>query len=489
MTSIRGRLLLLLIAGILPVLLGSYVLLFYLVSGSLTRDFDRALHERAESLSRMAEWWDGDLTDTETYADGGDDRQNLVRFEFAELDLPEFHESEGAEYVQVWDASGLVYARSISLDGDNLPLDIAMTTNAIRDIDLPEEQAGRVAYTAFVPPVEEDSIAERPKTTFVLASARSTRNLQHTLQILRASLLSSGALTLAAAALLIWLGVNRGLRPLLKIGDEIHGIGDDDLSRRIDTRSKPAEIIPVCERLNAMLARLEDSFNRERRFNADVAHELRTPLAELRAAAEVSARRDGLSESERQSYRDMAESAVRMERLVSALLELSRCAAGQITKEARRVNLVSLIENAWRPFSAASAAKGHRLSLSPDTTIEVLSDPLILGTILSNLFSNAVEYTPRGGRISLECTEDLGRISIALSNETDALSRADLDRLFEKFWRKDGPGSGGDRHLGLGLSLVEAFAKALGIEVVCAMPNPGDLRIVLSLPHSVSHSA
>src|SRR5689334_8582265 len=118
MRSIRTRLLGSLIGGVLPVVLVSYVSVFYLVSRSLSREFNHDLRDRVQSMTRMAEWWDGDVDDGEPYDDGGDDVDNLVRFEFAELDLPEFQESDNADYYEVWNAQGNVYARSPSLDED-----------------------------------------------------------------------------------------------------------------------------------------------------------------------------------------------------------------------------------------------------------------------------------------------------------------------------------------------------------------------------------
>ncbi len=481
MRSIRARLLIMLIGGILPAVLVSYVLIFFLVSRSLSREFDRGLNTRVQSMSHMAEWWDGDLEDTEVYEDDGDDPENLVRFEFAELELPEFQESDSADYYQVWDESGLVYARSPSLDGEDLPFDAAKRA-AIRDLVLPGEREGRVAYVAFVPPVEADSIPDRPDTTFFLAFARSTEGLHETLAVLRFSLLISGALTLVAAAALIWLVVQRGLRPLVDIGNEIRVIGDDDLSHRIDSSAKPAELVPVCTRLNEMLGRLEAAFDRERRFNSDVAHELRTPLAELRALAEVSVRREGLSDADRRSYRDVAEIGVRMERLVSALLELSRCSSGQIAKDVQHTGVSTLVKNAWKPYASIAAAKDLRVQFTMDSSSAVNTDPLIFGTILSNLFSNAVEYTPNGGRIAVECTQHNGAIALAFSNTTDRLVPSDLSKVFDTFWRKDGAGNGTDSHLGLGLSLVAALSRVLGVRVECEMPAPGEFRILLLHP-------
>lgn len=483
MNSIRGRLLALLIGGTLPVVLLSYIVLYTLVARSLTREFDAGISRRVESLSHMAEWWDGDVDDEEVYEDGGDDPKDLVRFEFAELELPEFEESDSADYYQVWDESGLVYARSPSLDGEDLfPAPARTDTIRIATLSLPDDRPGRVAWVEFIPEAEDDEMPDPPDTVFRLAFARSTEGLNETLSVLRTALVASGAAALAVAALIIWVAVYRGLRPLAEIGNEMQAIGGTDLAHRIDIASKPAELVPVCERLNEMLDRLNAAFDRERRFNADVAHELRTPLAELRTLAEVSGRRAGLSEADQRSYRDVADIALRMERLVSTLLELSRCSSGQIMKEIRSVSLAPLIDAAWKPFASAADEQKLDVRFSVDPNLSVNTDSTMLNTILSNLFSNACAYTPHGGHIRLECAKHNGVIQLSLANTATGLNATDVSKLFQEFWRKDGPGTASDEHLGLGLTLVAALARVLGITIDCSVTSPGEFRIMLALP-------
>ncbi len=485
MNSIRGRLLAWLVAGLLPVIAVCFAIQYFLVSGALQRQFDSDLGRRADTLVQMAEWWDGEPEDPgEHYDDLGDDAEDLIRFDFAELSLPEFLPSRDAQYYEVRDASGLIHARSPSLQHASLWAESAPRVHPkSRDVLLPDGRSGRMVTRTFVPPVEADSIPNRPDTTYTLMLARSTEELAATLAVLRISLLLAAVFAVLLSYLMIRVFVRRGLEPLGEIGAKISAIREDDLDLRITIDDAPDELRPVCERLNELLDRLETVFERERRFVSDVAHELRTPLAELRTLAEVSARRGESSAADRQSFRDVEEIVVRLERIIGTLLNLSRCSSGQVAKELQRADLMRLVESTWRPFEDTARSKELRVRLQAGEVPALHTDPLILGTILSNLFSNAVEYTPAGGQISLECGSGDNSISLSLSNTTTDLSPSDLARITEKFWRKQGPDPRSCGHLGLGLTLVDALTKVLGARVECDMPSSDTFRVMLFHPN------
>src|SRR5262249_5544979 len=141
------------------------------------------------------------------------------------------------------------------------------------------------------------------------------------------------------------------------------------------------------------LGRLEASFARERRFSANVAHELRTPIAELRSLAEVALRWPDTG-----NFRDVLDIAVQMERMVTNLLSLAGCEAGHEELVVERVDLAQAVREAWRPFESTAAARQLATSfeLAPANTN---GDRAILGAMLANVYSNAVDYTPEGGEI------------------------------------------------------------------------------------------
>lgn len=468
MNSIRGRLTITLIATILPLIAVSDAFLYVYFANSLRGEFDRNLSAKALAFSRMAEWEDeidAEEDEDEAYDDLGDDPENLLHFEFAELALPEFESAADSGYYEVTGGDGRVYARSPSLHEANSELPAAASSSAAADLVLPDGRRGRMVALRFVPVADDpESIPADAPTDFVIALALSAEGLAGTLATLRLAMVVGAAITIAAAGLLLWVGSRRGLKPLEDLADLLRRTNTDTLSEAIRPAGQPAELLPIYARLNEMLERMGMALERERRFTSDVAHELRTPIAELRALAEVCGSRPGLSEADRTGFSDALEVAIHMERLVTSLLEIARWSSGELGKDLKRADLTRLIDAAWEPLMESARRKDLRVRLGIEGPVEIETDPVIFGIILSNLLSNAVSYTPQGGDISLECGRTPGALAITLSNTTDDLTPQDVPRLFEKFWRKDCSRTS-QGHFGLGLPLVAALARAMGISV------------------------
>ena len=229
----------------------------------------------------------------------------------------------------------------------------------------------------------------------------------------------------------------------------------------------PAELRPIAERLNDLLARLDEAFQRERRVTADIAHELRTPIAELRALAEV-----GLKWPEEAAFQDAFQIAQRMETLVTGLLALARHESGKQPVGREPVALANLVDKVWQPI--AERARGRQLDVAIEVTGDWQTDPILLRLIVGNLLANAVEYAPNRGKIRVVGNDSL----LEISNSTDDLTREDLPHLFERFWRKDVSRTDAG-HSGLGLTLARAATAALGLELTAEMPEAGMLRLSL----------
>lgn len=499
MNSIRTRLLFSLALSTNVILGISFAAVYGYIAGTLRENDAAELARKARSFARMGEVEsEEDTEDGEHYQDFGDDTTDAIHFEFVDLALPEYLPGPAPEYYAVWDTDGTVLARSPSLAGADLPYRPEATT--VVDFErmlLPDGRPGRLATLAFTPrpadaseeadggEQEEDGAEadgrEEDAPVLILALARSTGPLDATLGLLLGGLSVSGLLTLGTLLLIVWAAVRRSLAPLDAVCREIAEVTADDLGHTFDSTGRTSELAPICTRLNELLARLQKSFDRERRFTSDVAHELRTPIAELRALAEVSLKRDSTGAAERQSLQDALDIALGMERIVTALLEITRCAAGQIPADKTPQRLADLVQTAWLPLAAGARDKALAVDIACDEKMSVRTDPILFGTILANLFSNAVSYTPRGGQVALYVGEAGGFCTLTLANDTDTVAREDLDHLFETFWRKDN-GHGGPDHAGVGLSLVLALARVLDITIACDMPAPGRFQIALRLP-------
>jgi two-component system sensor histidine kinase QseC len=473
-----------LLVGISLIVLVSYIAIYSYVSDALRRQYDTDLTRKVHAFALMGELEQEPEDELdEEYDDFGDDPDNVIRFEFAEIPIPEYQAYPKAEYYQVWDESGQVLARSPSLKGGNLPrVEMKEEGVSLENILLPDSRRGRIATVFLVPKLEGDVEAkERTSTRLILSLARSTEELDETLAVLRVGALVVGIATIALATVLIWVSVRRGLRPLDELSSEIESLSSEELDHRFNTEKKPLELMPICRRLDGLLDRLGSAFARERRFTSDVAHELRTPIAELRALAEVSLNREHLSEADRRSFRDARDIAQHMERVASALLEIARCASGQVAIDRKRSDLGKLVRTAWLPFEEEARAKTLDVQMNLDACPEIETDPALLETMLTNLFSNAVTYTPAGGRIRLELEVNGDTVCLTLANSTDDLTPDDLTHLCDTFWRKQKTDAD-STHLGIGLSVVAAFARVLGIEVESSMPSEGLFQLALYHP-------
>jgi two-component system sensor histidine kinase QseC len=242
----------------------------------------------------------------------------------------------------------------------------------------------------------------------------------------------------------------------------------------------PVELQPIADRLNALLARLELSFERERRYSADLAHELRTPLAELQSLAENALKWP----QERDPATDHETLAItrEMELLVSRMLSLARGEQGQIPAQSQTLVLAQSVRTAWVPFSARASARGLCPTFLIDENIVVRADPLLLRSILGNLFENAVDYASKDAAITVIGTIQAGQVVLSVSNAAGTLTEDDLARLFERFWRKESSRTGSGNHTGLGLPLARTFAEAMGWTLTASLEAEGRLKLNLAGP-------
>lgn len=479
MKSIRQHMILTLLIGLTLLFAAASTALYLYTRNAFIRQFDEALQAKLESFAGMCE----------------KERKYgivVVELEFVDFPLPEFQPSPEAEYYQVWRQDKTVIARSPSLNGGDLPfLDGIGEAPGIQDIPLPDGRRGRAAATWFTPPSDpEENIpvfeADVPGDKYFMVMARSREDLDNTLITLLLGYITLGFLLISGIVLIVRWSVGKGLLPLDRIARETAGIESSDLTHRFPLEGLPDELVPICRRLNELLDRLESAFRRERRFNADIAHELRTPIAELHALAEVALRKDANPEyfdASQTYFRDVLDIAAQMEKLVTTLLALVRSEAHRQTVERKPVDLIDSIKHAWRPYQEEASKRNIAFELNVPARAEIDSDKALLSAILANLFSNAVIHTPDGGSVVCEVAGNEKGLLFSLKNTNDQLEPDDLDRLFEPLWKKDLSRTDTESN-GLGLSLVAAYAGLLDLELRAALPEPDLFEISFLVPSS-----
>jgi two-component system, OmpR family, sensor histidine kinase TctE len=266
---------------------------------------------------------------------------------------------------------------------------------------------------------------------------------------------------LPLAIILVWFGLSRGLAPLHALQANIRARRPDDLSP-LESERAPPEIAPLVASFNDLLTRLEQNMEFQKRFIADAAHQMKTPLAGLRMQAELALRQDVSMEVQR-SLEQIATSSEHAARLVTQLLALARAenrAAGQIFT---RIELTTLARLAVRDWVQAALAKRMDLGFEePPFPVEVEGNVVMLRELLSNLIDNAIRYTPAGGRITVRVRtdeHDLDRVHLEVEDTGMGIPAAERGRVVERFYRilgREGDGSG------LGLAIVKEITTMHG---------------------------
>ena len=259
--------------------------------------------------------------------------------------------------------------------------------------------------------------------------------------------------SLPLLALLLWVAVARGLRPLVRLAGEVAQREPDSLAP-LDAGAAPREVMPLIERLNRLFVRIDASLQKERRFTADAAHELRTPVAGIKAQAQVA--RAASSEAERNHALDNAILGCdRAAHLIEQLLTLARIdALGDDVVEA--CNLKGIAAELIASIAPAALNRNVRIELSEGDETAVRGNPVLLRILLRNLIDNAVRHTLPGTSVWVSVGREQGRACLSVKDNGPGITEGDLARVTERFYRPAGtPGSGS----GLGLSIVKRIAE------------------------------
>lgn len=277
----------------------------------------------------------------------------------------------------------------------------------------------------------------------------------------------------------------RTLRALGEIVQTANTVGPDRLHPRLPLDARDdAEIQHLTQALNQMLDRVDRAVTGLRRFTADAAHELRTPLAALLGAIEISLRRPRDADALRTVLEDTLLGLGSLARLVEVLLMLARSDAGELPIARATVDLDSLLATVISPYEGVAAELGLTLRLeSPPPDLMVSTDALLLGRALANLIDNACKFTPTGGTVDVVVCASAERIDVAVRDTGPGLSDQDQVQLFQRFYR-GAAHRGSTEGFGVGLALAREFVTALGGTLHLSNRASGGAEAIVSLPRS-----
>jgi signal transduction histidine kinase len=422
--------------SLLILLLGGFGL-YFSIRGSLERQFDQGLATKTQAIITASEIDDGEFEiDLDIQAFAG------------------FGTGDQEDYFEIFAEDGSSFLKSPSLGLRSLakPATFGEEDGSFADTILPDGLPGRAHWRTYVPAIDDDEVDPLPPPTLRILVASDESYIHRIVRLIALLIALVGGAAVVAGLVILNGVVRAGLKPLDRLSADVQAIGVTDLDRRLDPEGLPEELNGVAAKLNELLERLEASFTRERRFTSDAAHELRTPLAELRVMTEVGARWP--EDFSRKSGTDMLEVISELEALLDTLSLLARAETGP-RRSREVVDLEASLAEAIARFQSEIEARGIRFDLRVEPG-RFLIDPVLWRAILQNLIGNAVSYAPRDALVTVRASPE----KLVVSNPAPDLEPEDLPYLFDRFWRKSESRSG-KGHAGLGLSVVRASVDVL----------------------------
>jgi len=296
------------------------------------------------------------------------------------------------------------------------------------------------------------------------------------------ALLTPIVVSLPVLALIVWWVVSRGLRPISRLATELESREAGDLTV-IELQGVPRELELLANSANELLRRLEASFQREQRFAADAAHELRTPIAAIRVHLQNLA---GELDEPGESLQKLVEGFERLSHLVEQTLVLNRVAPDQYMAKFVPLDLHGIAQQVIADLYPQVEAKAQEIQLSGEAA-EISGDRFGIEMLVLNLVNNAIKYTPSGGQIEVGVQRRGDRVLLQVMDSGPGIPESEYQRVFERFYRV-----GGDRHksgvpgCGLGLSIVQRIVALHGAEIELGRSGFGSgLKVTVTFPRNV----
>lgn len=276
-------------------------------------------------------------------------------------------------------------------------------------------------------------------------------------------------LLMPVLAWLLWLIVGRGLQPITRIAEDVKNRDLHNLTN-INDENAPAEIKPLVQAINRLFERVNESFEKEKRFTSDAAHELRTPLAALKTHAQLA--RSSHDEADRVHALMQVEVGVeRASHVVEQLLTLARMQPDKMHEHWQALDLHYLAVEVAADLAPQAMAKNIDLAVDEVPAITLHGHPVMLRLLLRNLLDNAIRYSPRNGQVAV--TFGCGACCVSISDSGPGIEEADYQKVFERFHRGNVEASG----CGIGLSIVKQVADMHGAVIKLGRSALGGLKV------------
>ncbi len=380
-------------------------------------------------------------------------------------------------FVQVWNENREIVARSANLTWP-LP-DPDSGWEAVRE--------GRIVYMTIsspqgplrqtLYPLQRLDPAHADHAIQVAVSLGPVNRMLNQIDIVLMSVSILGLLIVIAVG---WTLATRAIRPVEEIVTQARKIHSPEELKRITAYARTHEFASLVEVINEMLERLEKAFDSQQRFTADASHELRTPLTALRGTIEVALRRTRSIEDYSETLQSSLEEVIRMQVLVDDLLLLARNDAHVLQPRYEQVVPGVLVDEVLGDLAASAEEQGVIIETDIIESVIMKVDRDMIRRCITNLVSNAIHHSPRGGRVRIWCTKSGEEIELSVQDEGEGVPGSARLLIFDRFYKADSARTSGEG-VGLGLSLVKAMVEAhSGRVTVGESPGGGALfRIYL----------
>jgi len=437
--SLRWRLILWQVGLLAAVLMGFAFVSYRFLANGLAAETDRALQDRAEHVL--------------------DAVRVVPNRNVEDVSAPTDEFTSPGIYVQVLTPEGQVVAHSFNLGQQRLPVAPSLLERAL---------TGQSSYTTETVEGQRVRLYHQPilregRVVGVVQVGQSLQGMETTLHQLQIIYLVGITGALVLGGVVSWFQMRLGLRPVTQVAQTAHRIAQSgDLKERLAYQGPQDEIGRLTTTFNLMMERLEAAFEVQRRFVADTAHELRTPLATILGNVDLLLRYGQDPQRRRQALASIRREGERTARLVADLLLLAQADAGQ-KLELRPVELDEVLIEVYE--QAQGLANGMYVSLEQCEVASVLGDRDRLKQVLVNLVDNALKYADAGGQVTLSLICDGSQVRITVADTGSGIAAADQPHIFERFYRARGPTHDGKHSTGLGLAIVKWIVEEHGGDI------------------------
>ncbi len=317
---------------------------------------------------------------------------------------------------------------------------------------------------------------------YLVVTLESLESIAASLAVVRRVLFLGLPFLLAIAGLGGYALTTRGLAPLGSMAKQAHRISSNNLHTRLDIGNAAGELQVLAASFNALLSRLDQSFESMRRFVADASHELRTPISVIRGEADVALSRDRTTPEYKESLAVVLDESRRLSRLVDDLLNLARADAGYVRLQLRDFYFNDLLAECCRSVQALAAAKNISLHHQCSGDVPFRGDEELLRRLVVNLLDNGIRYTPPGGRVTITLENGGPEVRIRVADTGIGIPSDAAPYVFDRFYRADPARSRAAGGFGLGLAIVKWIAESHHGEVrVSSEPEHGS-EFTVTLP-------